>query len=421
MAYLFTAGAALAALTLILPHDADFRELQIGIVVGCALLIGVLLYWSADRITSDWQVHAALAAGTTLICLANYYTGTANLYRPALHLGGALRLLLLRLPAAGARPHRLHRGRVRGRPVDPRAAQPGDPLAAGGGHPAGRRAADHATCSTGCAPADRRELRAERGSHPAGARQRAGRVRDARREGVIRGWNRAAERIFGWSASEAIGQPMRTLLTPPEYRDRHDERRLALVEDSDAARPRALRGRAAAARREPLPGRGDRVEGRRARRGPAAGLHPRRDRSQAPAGRARGAAARAGRQSRGGARGRDGQRDAAAGRRRARPPHARRHPVRPRGARARGAGRRRRGDLPRRRSRAVAGRGVGRPRRRARQRAGPVRQGLRRPRRGGARAAARPGPGAGRAPLPRARGARHRLADRPPAARRGAR
>ncbi|MEA2420830.1 MAG: hypothetical protein QOE60_3036, partial [Thermoleophilaceae bacterium] len=76
LAYLFTAGAALAALTLILPHDASFRELQIGTIAACALVIGALLYWSADRV-AEWQVHLALAAGTTLICLANYYTGTA--------------------------------------------------------------------------------------------------------------------------------------------------------------------------------------------------------------------------------------------------------------------------------------------------------------------------------------------------------
>jgi PAS domain S-box-containing protein len=56
-------------------------------------------------------------------------------------------------------------------------------------------------------------------------------------EGVIRGWNRAAERIFGWGANEAIGQPMRTLLTPPEYRERHDDRRRGLVEDADSAAP----------------------------------------------------------------------------------------------------------------------------------------------------------------------------------------
>ncbi|HVS78465.1 MAG TPA: PAS domain S-box protein, partial [Steroidobacteraceae bacterium] len=40
-------------------------------------------------------------------------------------------------------------------------------------------------------------------------------------EGVIRSWNAGAERIFGWSAAEAIGRPI-TLIIPP---DRLEEER----------------------------------------------------------------------------------------------------------------------------------------------------------------------------------------------------
>ena len=39
------------------------------------------------------------------------------------------------------------------------------------------------------------------------------------REGIITSWNRAAERMYGYSTAEAVGQPI-TLLFPP---DRHDE------------------------------------------------------------------------------------------------------------------------------------------------------------------------------------------------------
>ena len=50
------------------------------------------------------------------------------------------------------------------------------------------------------------------------------------RDGVIKAWNSAAERLFGWSASEAIGVPFRSLVTPEEFRERHDQRRTALID-----------------------------------------------------------------------------------------------------------------------------------------------------------------------------------------------
>ncbi len=44
----------------------------------------------------------------------------------------------------------------------------------------------------------------------------------ADREGVIRLWNRGAERIFGWSAAEAVGRSM-DLIIPERLRARHWE------------------------------------------------------------------------------------------------------------------------------------------------------------------------------------------------------
>jgi PAS domain S-box-containing protein len=41
------------------------------------------------------------------------------------------------------------------------------------------------------------------------------------REGIVRAWNHHAEDIFGWSASEAIGQNLGDLLVPPALREAH--------------------------------------------------------------------------------------------------------------------------------------------------------------------------------------------------------
>jgi PAS domain S-box-containing protein len=41
--------------------------------------------------------------------------------------------------------------------------------------------------------------------------------------GVIREFNRAAERIFGWSAEEALGRAIGDIVVPPDLRDRHQK------------------------------------------------------------------------------------------------------------------------------------------------------------------------------------------------------
>ncbi len=40
-------------------------------------------------------------------------------------------------------------------------------------------------------------------------------------DGEVTGWNPQAEAIFGWTRSEAVGQPMHALIVPPEYREAH--------------------------------------------------------------------------------------------------------------------------------------------------------------------------------------------------------
>jgi PAS domain S-box-containing protein len=54
-------------------------------------------------------------------------------------------------------------------------------------------------------------------------------VLGADRSGTISYWNRAAERIFGWSAAEAVGAPL-DLIIPERLRARHGEGYRRVVE-----------------------------------------------------------------------------------------------------------------------------------------------------------------------------------------------
>src|SRR6185369_14626329 len=38
---------------------------------------------------------------------------------------------------------------------------------------------------------------------------------------LILDWNRAAERIFGWTRAEAVGQVLTNLIVPPQHREAH--------------------------------------------------------------------------------------------------------------------------------------------------------------------------------------------------------
>ena len=44
----------------------------------------------------------------------------------------------------------------------------------------------------------------------------------ADRDGIIRLWNQGAERIFGYGAEEAVGQPL-DLIIPENLRERHNQ------------------------------------------------------------------------------------------------------------------------------------------------------------------------------------------------------
>jgi PAS domain S-box-containing protein len=241
LAYLFTAGAGLAALTLLLPHDPEFRETQIWVVIGVAAAVAALLYRYADRL-QEAHVQIALAIGTTLLGFANYYAGTSTLYALLYTWAGLYAFYFFHTPTAllhtayiGVSYAIVLASREPPSPAIRWLLGVGTPLVAG---LLISRMLDR--LRAGYAEAD------ERGRELRESEARTRVVLDSApdafvtldADGIIRSWNRAAERMFGWSAEEAIGESMRTLITPEEHRDRHEQRRRAMIE-GDASTPTA--------------------------------------------------------------------------------------------------------------------------------------------------------------------------------------
>jgi PAS domain S-box-containing protein len=236
LAYLFVAGAVLGLLTLLLPHAEAVQDAQLYVLAGIALAVAALIYAGAERV-SEWQLHLVLAAGTTILSFANYYTGTSTLY-PLLYTWTALYAFYF-FALGRALAHVAYIGAAYAVVLaiqDPNSPgirwllAVGTPLIAGLliSRMLDRIRAQHIEAAEGARRLSQSEAR---------TRLVLDNSPDAfvslDRDGIIHSWNVAAERMFGWPASEAIGKPFPSLVTPPEFRDRHDARRLALIDSSD--------------------------------------------------------------------------------------------------------------------------------------------------------------------------------------------
>jgi PAS domain S-box-containing protein len=233
LAYLFLAGSALGLLTLAFPHSDLIKDRQLIILAAVASAMAVAMWVWADRMRT-WQLHAALATGTVILSLANYFVEATVLY-PLLYTWTALfAFYFFRLDVALA-----HVALIAvcyaivlivvepSSPVVLWLLAVGTPLVAG-------LLISRLLARIGAGVQD--SERRARTLQESEARTRL--VLDGApdafitldRDGVITSWNTAAERLFGWTAAEAVGVPMRSLITPPEFRERHDERRRALIE-----------------------------------------------------------------------------------------------------------------------------------------------------------------------------------------------
>jgi PAS domain S-box-containing protein len=229
IAYLYATGATLALLTLVFPHADEVRDGPLIVLASIAYVISLVVWIAAERL-QERDIHALLVAGTVIVSLANYYAGPSTLY-PLLYTWAVLYACYF-FPLRQAAAHMVF---VAVAYAVTLAVQEADMvvvrwlLAVGTPVVAGlliSRLLDRLQTQA-------RELRE--------SEERTRLVLDTApdafitldRHGHILTWNAAAERLFGWTKKDAIGKTMRELIVPPEFRERHDARRLALVE-SDA-------------------------------------------------------------------------------------------------------------------------------------------------------------------------------------------
>jgi PAS domain S-box-containing protein len=232
LAYLFLAGAALGALTVLLPHADEVMERELLLLAAVAAVMAVGIYLVAGS-ARTWQLHVAVALGTVMLSLANYYVEATVTY-PLLYTWTALfAFYFFRVVAAlwhvafiGVCYAIVLIAVEPGSPIVRWLLAVGTPLVVGLllTRVLGRTRVE-------AFDADRRADALQQSE--ARTRLLLDSAPDAfltlDRDGVITSWNSAAERLFGWTSAEAIGAPMRVLIIPSEFRDRHDDRRNALL------------------------------------------------------------------------------------------------------------------------------------------------------------------------------------------------
>ncbi len=236
LAYVFTAGATLGLATLAFPHDKMVDDAKLVGLAGIALAIAVLFYARADRVT-EWQLHAALAAGTLILTFANHYTGPTALYPItyswivlfAFYFFG-LRVALGHVAFIGVAYGVLLAIDDPSSPLVRWLLAVGTPTVAG------------VLISNLLSRVGEQTVRTasrERALKDSEARTRL--ILDSAPDafiafagdGTVIRWNDAAMRMFGWATHEAIGRRVRDLILPEKEKVRHDERRQRLVDSGE--------------------------------------------------------------------------------------------------------------------------------------------------------------------------------------------
>ena len=228
LAYLFTAGALVGCLTLALPHDDAIDDGPLYALAALAVSIGLFVLWRAETMPS-WGMHLALATGSVILAAANYFVGPSGLYLIIFTWTGLYafyfykpKVALAHLAVIGVAYFVVLLFQDPPSPVVRWVLAVGTPGVAG---------LMISTLLDRVRNEAAQSARQEQGLRESEARTRAI-VESApepflgvAEDGAVLTWNPAAERTFGWTAEEALGQSIRDLIVTPENQDDHMQRR----------------------------------------------------------------------------------------------------------------------------------------------------------------------------------------------------
>ena len=235
LAYLYVAGGAVGAITLLLPHAESVNDGPLYALVALGLAVGVLLLLRADSVPEK-GLHAAVALATLILAVSYYFVGTSVLYAIVFSWTALYAFTCFRLA-----PALVHMGLIAivytivlatqdaPSPVTRWLLGIGTPLVTGVlvSTLLGRLRGEAEMAARRNAELEESEARTR-----AIVESAPDAFATIQPDGTILQWNREAERLFGIPATQAVGRDVAELMFAAEHRAAHVERRR-----SDMRRP----------------------------------------------------------------------------------------------------------------------------------------------------------------------------------------
>ena len=232
---LLLAAAAVSCLIVFFPHNPMVRDTGSLVVAGVLMAVGLLFIAVDDRI-GERELHVAVVVAIVLVGLANYFVGPIALFPItftwlALFVFAffSLRQAMIYMGLIAAAFAVVLTDQAVSSPVIRWALGIGTPVIAG---LLVSRVVRTARESNKILEDSERQTQTLIAAAPSA-------FFTLNEEGRVLQWNREAERTFGYTAEEAIGQDTADLIVLPDDREGHIERRHRAFEMSPDARRRA--------------------------------------------------------------------------------------------------------------------------------------------------------------------------------------